>query len=260
MFLRNRVRISFGIIDDRDQGAPVALPADTPVAEAVGGHTLPPSFLCKMIHDLFFGFHDVHSIEEIRIDHGSGFFLHLINVSNIAGISIGTDNHTEDRNIESGCKFKIAGIVTRNSHNGAGAKSGKHEVRDPYRHFPPIEIIDCRKTRELSCLLSSFFLSFTFSFLQGFFDILRKGSALFRCDFILNDFSNKGVFWCKYKECCAEICVGSGCEAGDGERKIGENTVMGIDACSLWILPDVTENGVELIYRVDILMMGVLSP
>src|SRR3989338_3646698 len=105
------MRVPFGIIDDRDQGAQVALPADTPVAEAVSGHTLSPSFLCKMIHDLFFGFHDVHSIEEIRIDHGSGFFLHLINVSNIAGISIRTNNNTENWNTKRRCKFKVTSIV-----------------------------------------------------------------------------------------------------------------------------------------------------
>src|SRR3989344_5266651 len=100
MLLWYRMRISFRIVDNRDQGSPVSLAADRPIAEAVGGHTLSPSHTLEMVHDFFFGLHDFHPVKEVRIDHGSGFFLHLINVSNLVGISIGTNNNAEDGNIE----------------------------------------------------------------------------------------------------------------------------------------------------------------
>ena len=139
--LWHRHHAAFLTVDDRDRTAPVALPRDAPVAQAVvdlalGHWPIAARFLLQPLGDLFLGFRHRHAVEEAGIDHATVAIIGgVADGKGVRVLAFGADHGRYRESVFAG-EFQVALIVRRTAEDGAGAVVHQDEVGDVNGQLP----------------------------------------------------------------------------------------------------------------------------
>ena len=127
-------------VNHRDRAAPVALPRNTPVAQAVVH--LPAALRCAAEVGRFepprdFGLRllDAHAVEEARIDEHARPVIGGL-ASNLVRSGIRRADHDRVAQPVFGGEFEVALVMRGTAENRAGAVIHQHEIRDMDRQRP----------------------------------------------------------------------------------------------------------------------------
>ena len=127
------------LVQDRKRLAPKPLPREEPIAEFVIHGLAAEAHALEVGRNSLFEFCRFQSVVLVGIDRhafsgeaslAGQHFLALARRNRIARI-----NHRLDRQAELLSKFKVALIVCRNGHDGAGSIANEHVVGHPNRHW-----------------------------------------------------------------------------------------------------------------------------
>ncbi|CRM87541.1 hypothetical protein [Pseudomonas sp. 22 E 5] len=121
-------------VDDRDRAAPVALAADTPVAQAELGARGTEVFLDQRHFDGVEGALEVQAVELAGVDQSAVLAVGVLPRGRVGVARAGT-HYRFDRQVVLGGEFEVALVVGRYGHDGAIAVVHQHVVGDPYRQF-----------------------------------------------------------------------------------------------------------------------------
>jgi hypothetical protein len=138
-------------VEHGDRSAPVALPRNTPVAQAVlRGH--PPGIArCKRSGDGLEGFLERHAIELSGA--GQRTLVYEGAVADISGLSAVVAYDADDRQAVTPGEGVIALVMSGHAHNRAGAVIHEHIIGDPYRYRVTGERMTGAQTRVHAFLL-----------------------------------------------------------------------------------------------------------
>ncbi len=119
-------------VDDRDRRAPVALPADEPVLEAVRGRGLADALLPRPLGHLRDGLVGGHAVEGPAVDDEAGAVVRGRHRGAVQALALGLDDDAHLEAVLAG-ELEVALVVGGDGHDGAGAVAHQHEVADPDR-------------------------------------------------------------------------------------------------------------------------------
>ncbi len=105
-----------------------------------------------------------HVIELVRVNHNAGIFVSLFHCGRVQCLALGLD-HNLDRYVILFCKLEIPLVVSRHSHNRAGAVFHENKICSVDRQPVSIIWIDAKASRE-----NAFFFRFIFRLLPLFFN------------------------------------------------------------------------------------------
>ena len=144
ILFRHRHHAAFFAMDDRDRTAPIALPRNAPVAQAVIDLALatPPGTVAEALlllqapRDFFLGFRDRHAVEEARIDHAAVAVIGGVGDDEGFGILARRADHRHIAEAVFVDEVEVALVVRRAAENGAGAVIHQNEIGDIDRQLP----------------------------------------------------------------------------------------------------------------------------
>src|SRR5260370_329745 len=141
-------------VDDRDGRTPVTLPADQPVAQAIGHHELAGTPFLQVAGHFGNCIISGRSIERTRVDHYPQVFFGLGPCRRVTRLLILWANHLADGNAELACKLKVALVVAGHAHDSTGAVAHQHIISDPDRNLLAIDgICDVAASKDARLLL-----------------------------------------------------------------------------------------------------------
>ena len=120
----NRNITAFFAFNNRNRLAPISLAAEHPVSELEVDFFSALTFLFKPINHGMLSFFNAHAADKTAVYEGAGcairegFFLNILAAC----------NNLNNRQIKFLCKFPVAGVVSRNGHNGTGAVRGENII------------------------------------------------------------------------------------------------------------------------------------
>ncbi len=135
-------------VDHRNRAAPVALPRDTPVAQAkihlaLADRHVAPHLSLEPLRYFFFRLFDGHAIEEARIDHAAIAIVSDVGDDERLRVDVGRAHHRRIAEPVFIDKIEVALVVRGAAEDGAGAVFHQYEIGDVDRQFPVrIERVD----------------------------------------------------------------------------------------------------------------------
>src|SRR6266487_641685 len=122
-----------GAVDNWDRRAPVALPANQPVSQAIGDHEPAGALFFQVPGDPGNGFISRYAVERARIDHDAQVLFGLRPCSGIARRLAFGANDFAYRNAEFTSELEVALVMRGNAHDRARTIAHQHVVGDPDR-------------------------------------------------------------------------------------------------------------------------------
>ena len=149
----NRHDAALLAIDDRDRAAPVALPRDQPVAEAIVDGWLAEALLLEPAGDLLDRLVGAHPGELTRFD--EHLVLGVFDVGGVLGdVAAGRLDDAPDRQVERGGELVVALVVGGHGHHRAGPVLHQHVVGDEDRDLLAVDGVGDRATERDAGLLA----------------------------------------------------------------------------------------------------------
>ena len=149
ILLGDRQRAAFVAVDDRDRRAPVALSGDQPVSQAVIDLEIAFAAVFQHLGDRVARVIHLHAVELLGIDQHA-----VVAREGKIVVSVDAADDTLDRQAVFGRELKVALVVSRYRHHGAGAVGRQHIVRHIDRHFFSVHGVDAVRACEFACLFS----------------------------------------------------------------------------------------------------------
>ena len=142
ILFRHRHHAAFVAMDDRDRAAPIALPRNAPVAQAVidwRWATGPVAARCSLLQaprHFFLRLLDRHAVEEARIDHAAVAVIGGVGDDESLRVLARRADHRRVAEAVFVGEVEIALVVRRAAEDGAGAVIHQNEIRDIDRQLP----------------------------------------------------------------------------------------------------------------------------
>ena len=197
-------------MDNRDRRSPVALAADTPVADPEVRLWLSEAAYLQIIYDFFTGIGTRHTIVLARIHHDA-----FIMTAFVVGCIV--SHYANNWQVEFLGEFVVSFVVGGNSHNRTGAVASQDIIRYPNGDFRARKGVERIRPRENT----RFFFVFL-AFHLGFFTRL----CYIRLDFTSLVWGSQGfhqlMFWGEHHESSTVQGVRPGREDGDDIGKLLE--------------------------------------
>ena len=179
-----------GVVDDRERLAPVALPAEQPVAQLVGDRGFAGAHLLEPPDDAVLG-----------VGHGQAVERHLVvgrrHADAVAGVGlgplgrgrvgrqptrleprIGRTHHAGDGELEFVGELEVALVVRRHRHDRTGAVAHQHVVGDEHRDVPAVGGVLGERAGEHARLLAALGLTLELRLLRR--ELAVRGDRLGR--------------------------------------------------------------------------------
>ncbi len=163
-------------MDDRDRGAPEALPAEQPVAQAEVHEFLARALLLQDLDGGRDGLCLGQAVQGAGVDQGA-----LARGRGAAdrGIFLAGVQHGPDRQVEGAGEVEVALVVCRDGHDGAGAVVGQDVVGGPDGQLLAVERVDGVAAGEDAGLLPLGGLAFDFGERLDLFAVRVQGGGVF---------------------------------------------------------------------------------
>ena len=210
------VRVAVHVVDDGEGLAPVALPAEQPIAQLVrdGGFAVAVGFQPLVREALALG-HGGDAVEVQRV-------VAAVRIRRIAderfnpgaGVqrTIGGLLDGGDVQPELASELEVALVAGGHGHDGAGAVTHQHVVGDPHRDLLAVERVGRVRAGEHAGLLATLVLTVEVVLCCGLHAIGGNGVGLVgRCQLV-----DQRMLRCQHHERCAEQRVGAGGEHRQG--------------------------------------------
>src|SRR3989440_5333496 len=118
-------------VDDRNGRAPVTLPTNQPVAQAIGDGELADALLLQVARDYRDGLVRWRAIERPGIDHHAQVQFSFCPRCRVAWVLVNWSDHLAYGDAEFAGKLEVALVMRRNAHNRARTVAHQHVIGDP---------------------------------------------------------------------------------------------------------------------------------